>query len=207
MAPTGCGAMDPSSRPMGRRVATVIYCCACLVVLHAANAVEGASSTLISSWCASSVRVRIAPGGATDLEPTLGALLSPPVCPNATGQASASLVNGNIAAAFTPLLTVRRVSDGAVLLAEVRAWRHAVPCAVVCTTEYVVQVSHTQTPRGEVDVAGHPLYESSIVFARQPGDTGIYGLGEHKTGRVNYGGGWYWRFEDSQVCAGVGECI
>jgi alpha-D-xyloside xylohydrolase len=88
---------------------------------------------------------------------------------------------GNIQASFSPLLTVTRVSDGATLLAEVPG-------------------SRAQAPRGEADARGQPLFSSAIAFSFAAG-TRVYGLGEHKTGRVDYAAaaeGFSWRFEDSQ---------
>ena len=142
-----------------------------------------ASATRIEASCASSsVRVRIAPAGAPpDVEPTVQARRD--ACGGGPSDPGA-LTFGNIRAAFdaaSGLLSVSRVSDGAVLLAEVAG-------------------SRMQAPRGEVDMRGNALFSSAIAFAFPAGGAAVYGLGEHKTGRVDYAaaGGFSWRFEDSQ---------
>ena len=141
-----------------------------------------ASATRIEASCASSsVRVRIAPAGApADVEPTVQARRD--ACGGGPSDPGA-LTFGNIRAAFdaaSGLLSVSRVSDGAVLLAEVAG-------------------SRAQAPRGEVDTRGNALFTSTIAFAFPAGGAAVYGLGEHKTGRVDYAaaGGFSWRFEDS----------
>ena len=55
------------------------------------------------------------------------------------------------------------------------------------------------TPLGKVDVLGNALYSGSVAFSRGAlgGGDSIYGLGEHKTGRLAYGE-WAWQFEESQ---------
>ena len=138
------------------------------------------SSTLLEASCASSsVRVRIAPAGApADAEPVVQARRDG--CASGASDPTA-LTSGNVRVAFTPLLTVTRVADGALLLQEVDG-------------------SRTQAPRaGEVDARGQQLFSSAIAFSFASG-TRVYGLGEHKTGRVDYAadGGFFWRFEDSQ---------
>ena len=150
-----------------------------LLLLAFAAAAAADSATLIQASCASSsVRIRVAPAGASAAaEPVVQARRA--ACGGGASDPSA-LTFGNINAAFSPLLAVTRVADGVVLLSEVAG-------------------SRAQAPRGERDALGQPLFESAIAFSFAPG-TRIYGLGEHKTGRVDYaaGAGFFWRFEDSQ---------
>jgi alpha-D-xyloside xylohydrolase len=145
----------------------------------------------LQRWCANSLRVRLydaalgAPPGAGPLQ----ALVDPPTCdaaPLGAGTVGAGgLTNGNLAATAAADGTVSfvRVSDGVAVLA--------------------MAAPPTLTPLGRRDTLGNALYSGSVAFLRPGGGAlpvpeEIYGLGEHKTGRLSYGRGFSWQFEESQ---------
>ena len=139
----------------------------------------GVGAFKLEAWGADGVRVRVAPAGQSGVaEPYVPALLPEPPAA-ALGAVVActpdgtTLVNGNIKvvlAAATGLVNVTRVSDGAVLLEQT---------ALVWGTPGPRQGSRP----GAVSVGVH--------FKGLAPNESVYGLGEHKNGRVDQGRAGY----------------
>jgi alpha-D-xyloside xylohydrolase len=126
-----------------------------------------------------SIRVQLFPEGTAFVDPPLQALLdaAPPRTTLATGDGVSALSNGNIAVSVDPataLITVTRVSDGAVLLRQ--------------TALVFAAPSDNATRAGSVS--------ARVTFAGSAGEK-VYGLGEHRTGVVNQMP-YFKRFADSQ---------
>ncbi len=135
-------------------------------VLLAFAAAQAPGPTKIDAYGANSVRVRVAPAGGAITEPPLQALAGAPPPPRtpATGDGVLTLTNGNLRVQLDPataLLTATRLSDGAVLLRQ------------------------TALAFGAPDVPGtRPgSVRATVTFAGTPGEK-VYGLGEHRTGRL-----------------------
>ena len=123
----------------------------------------------LSPWASDSIRVQVAaPGNAVE-DPPLMALRDdgpPPLATRAAwgGGAAQSLTNGNLRVDLDPatgLLTATRISDGAVLLKQT---------ALVFAAPNV-----PGTRNGSVS--------ATVTFAGTAGEK-VYGLGEHRTGKV-----------------------
>jgi len=141
---------------------------------------------MVSPWCTNSVRVRLfaadlpSPPGKNPLQ----GLVEPPTCDSSPYVSTSFLVgpgsirNGNLIVTVDAngLPTFTRWSDGVVLLAA---------------------TSFSLESLDKLDVLGNRLYSGNVTFSRGPGGDEIYGLGEHKTGRLPYGE-WEWHFEESQ---------
>jgi hypothetical protein len=154
-----------------------------LAALPALRSAASAPQTWVAGWCANSARVRIFDAGlpAPPGDGPLQALSDPPACaPTAPLLGPGALTSGNlrVTAAAGGGLTFSRVSDGATLLST---------------------AASALAPLGKTDAKGNALYAGEVHFLRAaPAGEGIYGLGEHKTGRLSYADGWAWAFEDSQ---------
>ena len=122
----------------------------------------------LTPWAADSVRVQIAAPGNPIADPPLMALIETGP-PNSDAEVSRphalGLVNGNLRVDIDPttsLLTATRVSDGTILLRQT-GLTFAAP-------------SVPGTRPGSVS--------ATVTFAGTPGEK-VYGLGEHRTGKVN----------------------
>jgi alpha-D-xyloside xylohydrolase len=143
------------------------------------------TQTWVAGWCDNSFRARIFDASLLPAAPgdgPLQALLDPPTCaPSAPLVGPGALTQGNlrVVAGASGELSFYRASDGATVLAM------AAPASL--------------WPLGKTDAKGNALYAGEVHFLRAaPLGEGVYGLGEHKTGRLSYGDGWAWQFEDSQ---------
>jgi alpha-D-xyloside xylohydrolase len=136
----------------------------------------------LSPWAANSVRVQVAAPGNAVADPPLMALRDdgPPPVPAAAVSRSAdgqTITNGNLRVdidAATGLVTATRVSDSAVLLKQT-ALTFAAP---------------------NVPVTRAGSASATVTFAGTPGEK-VFGLGEHRTGKVQQMP-YAKRFADSQ---------
>ena len=147
--------------------------------------VADASSTQtlrIESWGHNAVRVRAVPAvGANahffDAPDVVSALVEPASAPCVAKNAPASLVQGNLntSVGADGRITMTRISDGVVLLNELRTRTFGASRNVATTS-----TSSTGTPVAALDF--HSLGLSFEAWE----DERVYGLGQHKNGALNY---------------------
>jgi len=131
-----------------------------------------AETISVVAWGSNSIRVRVSPSS-INLVPTVQALLpNAPALGNEVQVGKDFVVNGNLRADVSPngLVTFTRVSDNTVLLTEMQ---------------------HSFAPNAD------GLYSTKLRFSANNNE-GIYGLGEHRTGKVQ-NKPYYHDFQDSQI--------